>query len=208
MSPRRTQRHEVRSSTDEELRSTFTSRFNHFKLPCRSASLMADWRQHRRQTRGRTFIQEDNRSLGKECSSINISVSRALHDGSDHAMETPPEIIYELGVSNRGLRDDPRDTSVHTSTVLKSQSKTDAKKICRTAHAIAHRATCDTRPRERDRNRSHYLSLPSSNLRQYGPIVAPPDALIKHMRRMPLHSCKSGFWMELFCSARMSHVSW
>ena len=35
----------------------------------------------------RPKFQEDNRSLGKECSSIKVSVSCALHNLSDHALE-------------------------------------------------------------------------------------------------------------------------
>ena len=35
----------------------------------------------------RPKFQEDNRSLGKECSSTNISVSCALHNGPDHALK-------------------------------------------------------------------------------------------------------------------------
>ena len=35
----------------------------------------------------RPKFQEDNRSLGKECSSTNISISCALHNGPDHALK-------------------------------------------------------------------------------------------------------------------------
>ena len=160
----------------------------------------------------RPKFQEDNRSLGKECSSINISVSCALHNGSDHAVKRhqrlPTNSECRIALSAMTLVTPLSTRQQFKSAIVKTMRKKKKKQFSRTVHANAHRATCDTRPRERDRNRSHYLSLPSPNLRKYVPIVAPPDALTKYMRRMPLHRCMSGFRMEMFCAARMSLVSW